>query len=194
MNAPALHIDPKTSALVLIDLQYGIVGMNVFPRSSAEVISNASKLVQAFRKHHATVVLVSVGNLPDAHDLLNPITDAPALSIASRPANFSTLVTELDVQPSDLLITKRQWGAFYGTELDSQLRRRGIKTIVLGGISTNVGVESTARDAYERNFEHVFVEDAMASPSLEAHQGTLKYTFPRLGRTRTTQAVIDALG
>ena len=88
MNAPALHIDPKTSALVLIDLQYGIVGMNVFPRSSAEVISNASKLVQAFRKHHATVVLVSVGNLPDAHDLLNPITDATALSIASRPANF----------------------------------------------------------------------------------------------------------
>ena len=194
MNAPALHIDPQTSALVLIDLQYGIVGMNVFPRTSAQVIANASKLVEAFRKHHATVVLVTVGNLPDGKDLLNPITDAPAGSVAGRPANFATLVTELNTQPSDILITKRQWGAFYGTELDSQLRRRGINTIVLAGISTNVGVESTARDAFERNYNQVFVEDAMASPSVEAHQGTLKYTFPRLGRTRSTQDVIAALG
>ena len=100
MNAPALHIDPQTSALVLIDLQYGIVGMNVFPRTSAEVIANASKLVEAFRKHHATVVLVTVGNLPDGKDLLNPITDAPAGSVAGRPANFATLVTELNTQPS----------------------------------------------------------------------------------------------
>lgn len=194
MNAPSLQIDPITSALVLIDLQYGIVGMNVFPRTSSEVISNATKLVDAFRKHNGTVVLVSVGNLSDGHDLLNPITDAPPLSIASRPANFSTLVTELNIQPSDLLITKRQWGAFYGTELDSQLRRRGIKTIVLGGISTNVGVESTARDAYERNYEQIFVEDAMASPSVDAHQGTLKFTFPRLGRIRSTHDVIAAMG
>ena len=194
MNAPSLHIDPQTSALVLIDLQYGIVGMNVFPRTSAEVIANASKLVEAFRKHHGTVVLVSVGNLVDGKDLLGPTTDAPPASIAGRPANFSTIVTELNTQPSDLLITKRQWGAFYGTELDSQLRRRGIKTIVLGGISTNVGVESTARDAFERNYDQVFVEDAMASPSIEAHQGTLKYTFPRLGRTRSTEDVIKALG
>ena len=194
MNAPALHIDPQTSALVLIDLQYGIVGMNVFPRTSAEVVANAAKLVEAFRKHHATVVLVTVGNLPDGKDLLSPTTDAPAASIAGRPANFATLVTELNTQPSDILITKRQWGAFYGTELDSQLRRRGIKTIVLGGISTNVGVESTARDAFERNYDQVFVEDAMASPTIEAHQVTLKYTFPRLGRTRSTQDVIAALG
>jgi nicotinamidase-related amidase len=194
MNTSTLNIDPKTSALVLIDLQYGIVGMNVFPRNSAQVIANATKLVESFRKHHATVVLVSVGNLNDGHDLLNPITDAPPASISSRPANFSTLVTELNVQPSDLLITKRQWGAFYGTELDSQLRRRGVKTIVLGGISTNVGVESTARDAYERNYDQIFVEDAMASPTEEAHHGTLKYVFPRLGRIRNTQDVISALG
>jgi len=194
MNAPTLQIDPKTSALVLIDLQYGIVGMNVVPQSSDQVISNATQLIKAFRKHHGTVVLVSVGNLPDGHDLLNPTTDMPPLSIATRPSNFSTLVAELDVQPTDLLITKRQWGAFYGTELDSQLRRRGVKTIVLGGISTNVGVESTARDAFERNYEQIFVEDAMASPSLEAHQGTLKFTFPRLGRIRSTQDVLKALG
>jgi nicotinamidase-related amidase len=194
MNAPALHIDPQTSALVLIDLQYGIVGMNVFPRTSAEVVANAAKLVEAFRKHHSTVVLVTVGNLPDGKDLLSPTTDATAASIAGRPANFATLVTELNTQPSDILITKRQWGAFYGTELDSQLRRRGIKTIVLGGISTNVGVESTARDAFERNYDQVFVEDVMASPTIEAHQVTLKYTFPRLGRTRSTQDVIAALG
>ena len=91
-------------------------------------------------------------------------------------------------------IVKRQWGEFYGTEFDLQLRRRGIKTIVLAGISTNVGVESTARDAFERGYQQVFVADAMASPSAEAHANTLKFTFPRIGRTRTTQEVLSAIG
>jgi nicotinamidase-related amidase len=97
-------------------------------------------------------------------------------------------------QAGDLQIVKRQWGAFYGTELDLQLPRRGIKTIVLAGISTNVGVESTARDAFERGYQQVFVADAMASPSAEAHANTLKFTFPRIGLTRTTQEVLSALG
>src|SRR5206468_3073727 len=100
---------------------------------------------------------------------------------------------ELEPQASDLRIMKRQWGAFYGTDLDLQLRRRGISTIVLAGISTNVGVESTARDAFERGYEQVFVSDAMASPSAEAHANTLKFTFPRLGRTRATEDVVRAL-
>ena len=112
---------------------------------------------------------------------------------AAKPANWSTIVEELGAQPGDIRISKRQWGAFYGTELDLQLRRRGIGTIVLAGISTNVGVESTARDAFERGYEQVFVGDAMASPSAEAHANTLKFTFPRIGRTRTTQDVLTAL-
>ena len=86
-----------------------------------------------------------------------------------------------------------QWGAFYGTELDLQLRRRGIDTILLAGISTNVGVESTARDAYERGYEQVFVEDAMAARSPDEHAHTIRTVFARIGRVRFTAEVLAAL-
>ena len=88
---------------------------------------------------------------------------------------------ELGPKPATCVVTKHQWGAFYGTELELQLRRRGVKTIVIGGISTNFGVESTARDAFERSFALVFVEDAMAAMSAEAHAFAMANIFPRLG-------------
>ncbi len=91
------------------------------------------------------------------------------------------------------VIGKRQWGAFYGTELDLQLRRRGIDTILLAGISTNIGVESTARDAYERGYEQVFVEDAMTARDAGEHAHTVRLIFPRIGRVRSTADVLAAL-
>ena len=193
MSTPQLTLDTATTALVLIDLQNGIVAMNVHPQPSAEVVARAKSLAQAFRAVHAPVVLVTVGGSPDGKDTLAPVADAAPPPAGPRPANWSAIVDDLDPQPGDIRIMKRQWGAFYGTELDLQLRRRGIRTIVLAGISTNVGVESTARDAFERGYEQVFVSDAMASPSAEAHASTLKFTFPRIGRTRTTQEVLAAL-
>ena len=101
---------------------------------------------------------------------------------------------ELTPQPGDIVISKRQWGAFYGTELDLQLRRRGVDTIVLCGISTNIGVETTARDAFERGYQQVFVEDAMAARSAEEHTATATTLFPRIGRVRSTEEVVAALG
>jgi len=189
-----VSIEPSTTALVLIDLQYGIVGMNIFPNNSGEVVSRASRLAQAFRSVNAPVILVNVANMPDGLDALLPITDSSPPPVTARPANWETVVEELGAENTDIRITKRQWGAFYGTELDLQLRRRGIKTLVLAGISTNVGVESTARDAFERGYHQIFVEDAMGSPSEEAHLNSLSSTFPRLGRIRSTEDVIDALG
>jgi len=106
------------------------------------------------------------------------------------PPDFAELVPELERAPSDIVITKHQWGAFYGTELDLQLRRRGIKTLVLGGISTNFGVESTARDAYERGYDQIFVEDAMAGLSQGAHEFAIKTIFPRIGKIVSTEAVV----
>lgn len=187
-----LSIDPRTTALVLIDLQYGIVAMDVHPQQSSAVVAQAKTLADAFRAAQAPVVWVTVGTL-GAQDALAPRADAVPPPATAKPANWSTVVSEAGAQPSDLYITKRQWGAFYGTELDLQLRRRGIQTIVLAGISTNVGVESTARDAYERAYDQVFVSDAMASPSAEAHANTLKFTFPRIGLTRTSAQVLAAL-
>jgi nicotinamidase-related amidase len=112
---------------------------------------------------------------------------------APTSADWADLVHELDGGPDDVVVTKRQWGAFYGTDLDLQLRRRGIGTLLLGGIATNFGVESTARDAWERAYHVVFVEDAMASFSADAHRFPVANVFPRLGRVRSTADVLGAL-
>src|ERR1041384_346787 len=103
--------------------------------------------------------------------------------------DFGAFVPELERPPTDVVITKHQWGAFYGTELDLQLRRRGVRTIVLCGIATNFGVESTARDGWERNYAIVFAEDAMAGVSAEAHQFAISTIFPRIGRVRSTEEI-----
>src|SRR5262249_11203344 len=111
----------------------------------------------------ATVVLVNVAFSADTKDVPRQPADKPfTLPPGGLPKEFSELVDGLE-HPGDVRITKRQWGAFYGTELDLQLRRRGIQTIVLGGISTNIGVESTARHAWEHGYALVLVEDAMSS-------------------------------
>ncbi|BDB27479.1 hydrolase [Cupriavidus sp. TA19] len=192
MTSAELKLDPATTALVLIDLQYGIVALEVQPQPASEIVARARQLAATFRQLQAPVVLVTVGNSPDGKDALAPTVDTPAPQ-SQRGPDWSTVVAELGAEPTDLRIMKRQWGAFYGTDLDLQLRRRGIRTIVLAGISTNVGVESTARDAFERGYGQVFVTDAMGSPSAQAHANTLKYTFPRIGRLRTADEVIAAL-
>ena len=110
-----------------------------------------------------------------------------------QPPDWSEIVPEIGPRPGDIVITKRQWGAFYGTGLDLQLRRRGIGTLVYGGIATNFGVESTARDAYERGFEQVFVEDAMSGLTAGAHEFAITTIFPRMGRIRSTDDVLAAI-
>jgi nicotinamidase-related amidase len=189
-----LKLDRAKTALVVIDLQRGIVAMPSAPRSSAEVVSRAAQMAKAVRASGGTVVLVRVTPSLDQKDSLKPITDAPVLP-GGRPLTpeFSELVPELKPEPNDIVITKRQWGAFYGTELDLQLRRRGIDTIILCGISTSIGVESTARDAYERGYNQVFVEDAMAAREAAEHVHTSRSLFPRIGRVRTTEDVLAAL-
>lgn len=181
-----IRLDPAKTALVVIDLQKGIVAN--FDGTS--VVKNAAALCESFRKTGAFVVLVNV-DLKDGKDALNPITDN-SKPRGKMPAGWSDLVPELNRQDSDLAITKRGWGAFYGTELDLQLRRRKIETIVLCGISTNHGVETTAREAYAHGYNQVFAIDAMTS-SPEEHEHTKKFIFPRIGLVRTTEEILKML-
>jgi nicotinamidase-related amidase len=191
----ALDFDPKSSALVLIDLQQGVVGRPLAPHSAADVIKNSARLAARFRDLKAPVVLVNVAFHPDSRDRLDVPVDAPfQFNASALPPNWTEIVPEIGPEPGDFLITKHQWGAFYGTELDLQLRRRGVRTIVLGGIATNFGVESTARDAYERNYHQIFVEDAMTSMAAEAHEFVIKNIFPRIGNICSTEQVLAALG
>ena len=187
-----LSLDPRSTALVLIDLQKGIVGRQSAPHSAAHVVERARRLADRCREAGTTVVLVRVAYAADGRDRLAQRVDSAPWG-GAVPPDFSQLVPELGSREGDIVVTKRQWGAFYGTELDLVLRRRGIRTIVLGGIATNFGVESTARDAYERGYELVFAEDAMAGPSAKAHQFAVGTIFPRLGLVRSTEDVLKAL-
>jgi nicotinamidase-related amidase len=187
-------LDAKSTALVLIDLQRGILSRDTAPHPTAKVLANAVRLADRFRQLGATVVLVRVSFSADGKDVLAVPVDSPfTVRPGQMPPDWSQFAPELGPRDGDVLITKRQWGAFYGTDLELQLRRRGIRNIVLGGIATNFGVESTARDAWERNYAIVFAEDATAAMSAEAHAFALGTIFPRLGRIRATDQVLAAL-
>ena len=189
---PISRLDPSSTALVLIDLQRGITAFPAAPHATAEVVAVAIGLADAFRAARAPVVLVHVALRPDGGDRLQVPVDESAQPRPASP-DFAEIMPRLGPQESDIVVTKRQWGAFYGTDLDLQLRRRGIATVVLGGIATNYGVESTARDAYERGYALVFVEDAMSARGAADHEFALTRIFPRIGRVSTSSEVLGAL-
>ncbi len=188
-----LQLDPKHTAIVVIDLQKGIAGRPGTPVPTATVISNTTRLLAAARRVGAQPILVHVGGAADGADRLRPTADQSMRGAAPLPPDWSELIPELDQQPGDIVVLKRQWGAFYGTDLELHLRRRGLTTIVLCGIATEFGVESTARDAFERGFELVFAEDAMTGTNAESHGNSIERIFPRMGRVRTTEQIVAAL-
>ena len=189
---PTLTLDPRTTALVLIDLQQGIVAGDTKPHAARDVVERAARLARRFRELGALVVLVHVDPGPNGALFPRPQADQPRPPMAPNP-EFATLVPELGPEPGDAIVLKHQPNAFYATDLEVHLARRGIRTIVLGGIATNLGVESTARSAHERGFEQVFVEDAMAARALDLHEFPIIRTFPTLGRVRSTADVLAAL-
>jgi nicotinamidase-related amidase len=185
---PVTTLDSNT-ALVVIDMQKGIVNMPAV-HPTADVLANVVRLVDAFRAKRRPVVLVHVGWAPDGADAVTSRNQAPRPS-SSPPPGFFEFADELHADPArDILIHKRQWGAFYGTDLDLQLRRRGITNIVLCGISTSIGVESTARDAWERSYNLTFASDAMTDRVSDAHDRALEYIFPRLGEIGTVDDIL----
>ncbi|MDP4084333.1 MAG: hydrolase [Bacillota bacterium] len=181
-----ISIDFNKTALVLIDLQKGIVAMP----GGKEVVGRAVKLVELFRKNNGFISFVRVSFL-DGKDSLKPETDQESAPSGTRPEGWDELVPELGVTDQDYVVTKRQWGAFFGTDLDVQLRRRGIDTIVLCGIATNIGVESTAREAFQHGYNQIFITDAMTTFSQEAHNASLQFIFPRIGKLRTTEEFLS---
>ena len=186
-----LLIDKTKTALVVIDMQKGILSMPTKPYSAPEVIENAAKLVNTFRKNEMPVFLVHV--IATKETMLNVISDESFSRPTLPSQDWAEFVPEIAPTPKDIIIDKKQWGAFYGTDLELQLRRKGIDTIVLCGIATDFGVESTARFAYEYGFQQIFAEDAMASRSDEQHNAAVNFIFKRMGRVRKTDEILKAL-
>jgi nicotinamidase-related amidase len=183
-------LDPSP-ALVVIDLQQGVASREVTPHSAAEVVARSAELAGAFRDHGAPVVLVRVSFAADGGDRVPGRTEGPQLG--TMPAGWDVLVDELGDHPEDIVVTKRNWSAFYGTDLDLQLRRRGVTQIVLTGIATSIGVESTARAAHEHGYHVVLATDAMADANEDAHRNSVERIFPRLGERATTAEILALL-
>ncbi|MGH3388913.1 MAG: isochorismatase family protein [Actinomadura sp.] len=174
---PSEPIDPQQTALVAIDLQIRTVGLQTAPRTGADVVRQTMRLTDAFRHKDGHVVIVQAWR---------PGED-------QQPAG-SELVSEMLPRPGDLLITKHTWGAFHETGLHAELRKRGVTTLVLTGIATNFGVESTARAAAELGYRLVLVEDAMAGLDADAHTFAITTIFPHLGTVCSTDELLAALG
>lgn len=191
MSSESLNIDKSKTALVVIDLQKGIAQFATVPHDSKTVISNAAKLADSFRANKMPVFLVHV--VATDADRLKPLADSQMQMSGPRSSDWADIVPELGPKDGDIAIVKKQWGAFYGTELELQLRRRGIDTIVLCGIATNYGVESTARFAYEYGFQQIFAEDACGAMSPEAHQTSVNLVFKRMGRVRSTEQILQSM-
>jgi nicotinamidase-related amidase len=179
-------LDP-TTALIVVDLQKGIVSVpTVTPIDG--VVQNAAALAAAFRRHGLPVVLVTVeGGAPGRTE-----TPSPAAGV-TRPSSWADLVPELDQQSTDLTVVKRTWGAFTGTDLDRRLKSLGVTQVVVTGIATSAGVESTARHAHENGYHVTIATDAMTDRNAESHHNSLTRIFPRIGETGTTAEIISLL-
>jgi nicotinamidase-related amidase len=177
-------LDP-TAALIVIDLQKGIVGLPLL-HPIEDILRRTRALLDAFRRRSLPVVLVNVaGGAPGR-------TEQPRGAVP-RAEGWTDLVPELNQQPSDIVVTKHSWGAFPSTDLDSRLRALGVTQVVVVGVATGTGVESTARQAYELGYHVTLAVDAMTDRSAEAHDYSINKVFPRLGETGTTEEILELL-
>ncbi|MFP4921881.1 isochorismatase family protein [Staphylococcus coagulans] len=183
-------IDFNKTALILVDLQKGIVALDGAPHSTESVVNHANRLIEQFRAHNGFIAFVHVA-FYDGKDKLQP-NAMVQLPDESDPS-FSDFPDTLDYREGDYVVTKRHFSGFFGTDLDLQLRRRGIDTVVIGGISTHMGVDTTARDAYQYGYNQYFITDMMTAPAEHLHDFSVNYTFPTMGQTMTTQAFLDQL-
>jgi nicotinamidase-related amidase len=177
-------LDEK-SALLVVDLQKGIAGLPT-AHPMAGVLAGAVTLTDAFRRRGLPVVLINV-------DAMAPGRTERARPNIPMPPGWTDLLPELRTQASDHLVTKRTWGAFTNTNLEQYLKGNGVTQVVIAGVSTSSGVESTARQAYELGFNVALAADAMTDLSLEAHDHSLKTIFPRLGETGTSREIVGFL-
>lgn len=182
---PLTTLDRNT-ALLVIDLQKGLLAYPAL-QPLVEIAAKAATLAEAFRGHDLPVVLVNVGAGAPGR------TERPP-SVSTPPAGWADLLPELGRQPQDLVLTKRTWGAFASTDLAAQLKERAVSQVVIAGFSTSIGVESTARQAFEGGFNVTLAIDAMTDTSADAHANSIERIFPRLGETGRVDEIVALLG
>jgi nicotinamidase-related amidase len=177
-------LDEK-SALLVVDLQKGIAALPT-AHPMADVVAGAVTLADAFRERGLPVVLINA-------EAAAPGRTEQARPNIPMPAGWTDFVPELKQQPSDHVVTKRTWGAFTGTDLQAYLKQHGVTQVVIAGVATSAGVESTARHAHELGFNVALATDAMTDRSADAHERSIKLIFPRIAETGTSREIVDLL-
>lgn len=181
---PVTTLDPVT-ALIVIDLQNAIAAYPLIHPLSG-IVERSQLLIHAFRENHLPVVLVNVAGRPPGR------TEQGSPS-QTLPEGWTELLPDIERQASDIIVTKRSWGAFATTDLEAQLKAKGVTHVVITGVATSIGVEATARQAYEQGFHVTLAVDAMTDLRQEAHAHSIANIFPRLGETGSTQEILALL-
>jgi len=183
---PLTTLDPRT-ALVVVDLQVGIVGMPGLTHPAADVVAKSAELAVAFRRHGLPVVLVNVAGAPAGR------TDQGGGTAMTLPPESLAFPPELGQQPTDKVVTKRTRGAFHGTDLAAYLTEQGVTQVVVTGIATGAGVLVTALEAHQHGLNVTLPVDAMTDRSAEVHDFNVAQVFPKVGETGTTADVLALL-
>jgi nicotinamidase-related amidase len=183
----ALNPLDKITAVVAVDLQIVTTSLPV-AGDIVDVVGNAARLVSAFRARGLPVVIAR-----------NDLNDPP-LGRTSYPRRREfvaeeslAVIREMRPAPGDIVVTRGAWSAFAGTNLDRLLRDRQVTEVVIAGLATNFGVESTARAAYDLGYHVVVASDAVTGPMEDAHHNTLSRILPALGQVASTDEILALL-
>lgn len=180
-------MDISKSALILIDLQKGVTAVDLKPHKAEQIIENANTLIKKFRKENGFIVFVRTAFI-DNKDILP--ADKKLRSLSDLKESFDQIDSRLDFKQSDYLVSKRGFSAFFGTDLDLELRRHNIENLVFVGVSTHIGIDTAARDGYQLNYKIYFVEDAISAPKKQQHEFVINEIFPLYGEVLKTSSLI----
>ena len=201
---------PSRTAIILIDLQndivrnpngpfYGSIAEQVKDR---QVIEKVVRLTEGARSAGALIFYITVVRRKDYADVVNQISELVAAGKAPPPkkqvslidgTHGARLVDELKPEPQDYVLVKKRRNAFHQTELDFHLRARNVTTLAIGGVATDLGVENTVRDAWDRDYNVIVLEDISVSAPPTAHDYAIANVFPRMARIMSTGRLLDEL-
>ncbi len=200
-----MAIDPKTTAVVLIEYQNDFTTQGgALHEAVSEVmvgtdmLAHTGDLVKAARNAGATIMHAPIaftegyGELTNRpYGILKGVVDGQAFVKGSWGAQ---IIDELTPAAGDIVVEgKRGLDAFASTNLDFILRSKGISTVALGGFLTNCCVESTMRSAYENGYRVITLSDCVAATSVEEHQNALKYDYPMFSLPMTAAEFVSEL-
>ncbi|RLK25807.1 nicotinamidase-related amidase [Micromonospora sp. M71_S20] len=195
-------LDPMRTAVVGVHWQHEVVSPDgVFGPFFAEQVSRhrvasyAAQVATAVRASGGLVVYTRVAHRPGYPDL---IPNTPSFAMIQERQAFlegaprARIVDELAPEAGDVVITHVRLTGFFGSELDTVLRRRGVDTVLFTGVATNLSVTGTAFEAVNHGYRPVVVSDACTAATDEAHRASLE-TLGQLGEVVSTAEAVDRL-